>query len=282
MDQCHRPRVVRDSPVTKNADYEFWMGISISCRVFKVSVRSSQLQKCLDLWVWIGDTGSGGLCCTKPRQTISRSRNRSQTPGGHASPFHLGSWPARPRVHISAPTFTDFSVEFESAISYDSGYAFPFTSLRAQPLRCVRPSATPWTVAYRAPMSMEFSRQEYWSGLPCALPRDLPNPGIESASPALPALAGRLFTTAPPAVLPSITFFSLNLFCIFFFSSDLWNTGAIRPSLRTLLPLYMLSLVMCPCFCGSSALGDSGHGSWTRFSGFNSESVTLLAFFPHL
>ena len=47
--------------------------------------------------------------------------------------------------------------------------------------------ATPWTVAYQAPPSMEFSRQEYWSGLPFPSPGDLPNPGIEPGSPALPA-----------------------------------------------------------------------------------------------
>ena len=45
----------------------------------------------------------------------------------------------------------------------------------------------PWTVAYKAPLSMEFSRQEYWSGLPFPSPRDLPNPGIEPGSPALQA-----------------------------------------------------------------------------------------------
>ena len=39
--------------------------------------------------------------------------------------------------------------------------------------------ATPWTVACQSPLSMGFSRQEYWSGLPCPLPRDLPDPGIE-------------------------------------------------------------------------------------------------------
>ena len=44
---------------------------------------------------------------------------------------------------------------------------------------------TPWTVAYQAPPSMEFSRQEYWSGLPCPSPGDLPNPGIEPGSPTL-------------------------------------------------------------------------------------------------
>ena len=47
--------------------------------------------------------------------------------------------------------------------------------------------ATPWTVAYQGPLSMEFSRQEYWSGLPFPSPGDLPDPGIESRSPTLQA-----------------------------------------------------------------------------------------------
>jgi len=45
----------------------------------------------------------------------------------------------------------------------------------------------PWTVALQAPLFMEFSRQEYWSGLPFPSPGDLPDPGIESMSPALQA-----------------------------------------------------------------------------------------------
>ena len=47
--------------------------------------------------------------------------------------------------------------------------------------------ATPWTIAHQAPLSMGFSRQEYWSGLPFPSPGDLPNPGIEPRSPALQA-----------------------------------------------------------------------------------------------
>ena len=47
--------------------------------------------------------------------------------------------------------------------------------------------ATPWTVAHQAPMSMGFSRLEYWSGLPFPSPGDLPNPGFEPRSPALQA-----------------------------------------------------------------------------------------------
>ena len=46
-------------------------------------------------------------------------------------------------------------------------------------------SATPWTVAHQAPLSMEFSRQEYWGGEPFPSPGDLPHPGIEPGSPAL-------------------------------------------------------------------------------------------------
>ena len=58
--------------------------------------------------------------------------------------------------------------------------------------------------ARQGPLPMEFSRQEYWSGLPFPLPEDLPNPGIELASLASPALAGRFFTTAPPGDMFSI------------------------------------------------------------------------------
>ena len=46
---------------------------------------------------------------------------------------------------------------------------------------------TPWTVDHQVPLSMEFSRQEYWSGLPFPSPGDLPNPGIKRGSSALQA-----------------------------------------------------------------------------------------------
>ena len=54
---------------------------------------------------------------------------------------------------------------------------------------------TPWTVDSRGPLSMLFSRQKYWSGLPFTPPEDLLNPGIDPLS---PALTGRFFTTGPP------------------------------------------------------------------------------------
>ena len=62
----------------------------------------------------------------------------------------------------------------------------------------VSASVTPWTVAHQAPLSLGFSRQEYWSGLPFPPPGDLPDPGIEAKSPMSPALTGGFFTTEPP------------------------------------------------------------------------------------
>ena len=59
-------------------------------------------------------------------------------------------------------------------------------------------SATPWTVALQAPLSMGLPRQEYWSGFPFPSPRDLPYSGIEPIAPMFPAVAGGFFTTEPP------------------------------------------------------------------------------------
>ena len=64
---------------------------------------------------------------------------------------------------------------------------------------CVRLFATPCTVACQAPLSMEFSRQEHWSGFPFPAAGDLPDPGIEPVS---PSLASGFFTTAPPGKPP--------------------------------------------------------------------------------
>ena len=57
-------------------------------------------------------------------------------------------------------------------------------------------SAMPWTIAHRAPLSMRFSRQEYWSGLPCPAPGDLSDPRIKPLCVVSPALAGGFFTTS--------------------------------------------------------------------------------------
>ena len=60
---------------------------------------------------------------------------------------------------------------------------------------------TPWIVAQQASVSMEFSRQKYWSRLPFPPPGHLPDSRIELTSPAFPLLAGRFFTTEPPGTL---------------------------------------------------------------------------------
>ena len=61
--------------------------------------------------------------------------------------------------------------------------------------------ATPWTVACQAPLTMRFSRQEYWSGLPCPAPGDLSHSGTEPESHMSPELAGEFFTTSSTWVL---------------------------------------------------------------------------------
>ena len=65
------------------------------------------------------------------------------------------------------------------------------------------PFVTPWIVAGQAPLSMAFSRQEHWSGLPFPSPGDLPDPGIKLVS---PALGGGFFTTEPPGKPVTVLF----------------------------------------------------------------------------
>ena len=81
------------------------------------------------------------------------------------------------------------------AIAHKMKALFPYT---VHACSVLSDSATPWAVVSQAPLFMEFSRQEYWSGLPFPHPGDLPNPGIEPESPLAPTLTGRFFTTELP------------------------------------------------------------------------------------
>ena len=89
---------------------------------------------------------------------------------------------------------------------------------------CVQLFVMPGTVLRQASLSMEFSRQEYWSRLPCPPPGDLPNPGIEPQSLTSPALTGWFFTTSATWEAPRYTtsqlshlytWFALNYFTLF-------------------------------------------------------------------
>ena len=74
---------------------------------------------------------------------------------------------------------------------------------------------TSWTEARQAPLSMGFSRQEYWSGLLCPPPGDLPNSGIEFKSISSPALAGRFFTTSASSM--SLLLFWNSHYLLYFY-----------------------------------------------------------------
>ena len=65
-------------------------------------------------------------------------------------------------------------------VIYSRAVGRAMACMHAESLSCVWVFTTLWTVAHQAPLSREFSRQEYWSGLPCPTPGDLPNPGITS------------------------------------------------------------------------------------------------------
>ena len=97
----------------------------------------------------------------------------------------------------------------------DQMYNISTFIVKVKSLSCVRLFATPWTIAYQAPQSMEFSRQEYWSGLPFPSPGDLPDPGIEPGSPTL--WADALLSEPPGKPLSS----SRNLQTEW--TSNVWN-----------------------------------------------------------
>ena len=75
---------------------------------------------------------------------------------------------------------------------------------------CIRLFVTLWIVAHQAPLSVGFSRQEYWSGLPCPPPEDLPNPGIEPASLTSPAFQVGSLPLVPPGK-PQINHIWINM-----------------------------------------------------------------------
>ena len=110
---------------------------------------------------------------------------RSSLANAHKQP----EWRSTFRGH---PGFTDEDPEAPSRVVCHCYCAYVLSRFSHVPL-----FATVWTVARQAPLSMGFSRQEYWSGLPLASPGDLPDPGIKPASPVSPALQAGSLTTEP-------------------------------------------------------------------------------------
>ena len=80
----------------------------------------------------------------------------------------------------------------------------------AQRLSRVWLFVNPWTIAHQAPLSVEFSRLEYWSVLLFPTPGDHPDPGVKLVSSMCPALAGRFFTSMPPGNLKNPTQHIMN------------------------------------------------------------------------
>ena len=126
--------------------------------------------------------------------------------------------------------------------------------MKVNTLSHLRLFATPWTVAYQTPPSMEFSRQECWNGLPFLSPGDLPNPGIEPRSPALQAVTlpsespGKpirisslfwsflyaffsflyFFPTPAASTLWSVFLFYVKFSFFFFFPSLIWQDNGLK------------------------------------------------------
>ena len=89
-------------------------------------------------------------------------------------------------------------------ICTESLFSAPGFYLQACVLSCVQLFATLWTLAHQVPLSIEFSRQGHWSGLPFPSPGDLPDPGVDTPSTVSSALVAGFFTTEPPGQLFSL------------------------------------------------------------------------------
>ena len=117
----------------------------------------------------------------------------------------LGAWRSRPENPVSH-TLGLRAQCWKGGVQWETGLP-PSWSLHARVLRCfshVRLFATPWTISCQAPLSMGFSGQAYWSGLPRPPPGDCPDLGIEPVSLLSPALAGS-FTTSTTWEAPFLT-----------------------------------------------------------------------------
>ena len=118
--------------------------------------------------------------------------------------------------------------------------------IHACTLSCVLLFGTLWTVAHQAPLSMEVSRQEYWSGLPFPSPRDLPDLGIKPMSPALQADA---LPSEPPGKPPLRAYFCLNKSPLYFFDHPVWFLNSFWDETRSFLSQGSKASLVCVYAC---------------------------------
>ena len=155
------------------------------------------------------------LCVISHLNSFQFSRSGSSTSlCANISSLSIALW--HYIVFISwEPIWRSQGLELEVALVkiWNSEYNF-----NASVLSCiwVRLFVTPLTAARQAPLSMEFSRQEYWSGLPFLTSEDLSDPGIEPVSPAFSAMAGRFFTTEIPGKPCNTALFFFFFFFTYF------------------------------------------------------------------
>ena len=128
------------------------------------------------------------------------------------------------------PAVLDCDNKTPSLTWWHDAFSMCAKSLQLCPTLC-----DPMDCRPQAPLSMEFSRQEYWSGLPCPSPWDLPNPGIKPTS---PVSAGRFFTTSATWEATLCTCLCLN----FLFYKDTQHIGLRTLSTPVWPYLYWLHL----------------------------------------
>ena len=137
------------------------------------------------VWFCLCFENSEAHFCTDKLPSVCRIRNFTQN-----SPL--------PPCGSTARNRTEFKVDIWS---WSSGWGVPSLFTSTYMLSCSVISYSlwpPWTVTHQALLSVEFSRQEYWSGLPFPSPGNLPNQGVEPMFPTSPTLADWFLTTVPP------------------------------------------------------------------------------------
>ena len=112
---------------------------------------------------------------------------------------------------------------------------------------------TSWTAAYQAPLSMGFSRQEFWSGLPCPPPGDLPDPGIEPASPALQADS----LLSEPSGKPDGGHILVGILCVTFFKDYIYILKNIF-----YLFIWLLRVLVAACRLFSCSMQTLSCSMW--------------------